>query len=123
MKHDNEKYQILSPDGLPITDEPFESRQAALNYIPQWRERFDHQGYYRAIGGRIPLDELTGRFAVLNELGALQHSNSESGCGRKRERGEARNSTRSRSRPRESKSLRKQACWPTDSGRGPRYGS
>jgi len=72
MKPDNEKYQIISPDGLPITDEPFVSRQAALNYIPQWRERFEHQGYYKAIGGRIPLDELTGRLTIVPDSEAVE---------------------------------------------------
>lgn len=72
MKQDNEKYQIFSPDGLPITDEPFENRQAALNYIPQWRERFEHQGYYKAISGRIPLEELTGRLTIVPDSEAVE---------------------------------------------------
>lgn len=40
------KYHVLSPDGFPITHEPFKSKTAAREYIPRWCERFQAQGYY-----------------------------------------------------------------------------
>lgn len=72
MKPDNEKYVIISPDGLPLTHDPFESKKAALDYIPKYREGLEHQGYYAAVGRRIPLDELAGHLTVLPESAAME---------------------------------------------------
>jgi len=52
-------YNVISPDGFPITCEPFTSKKAALDYVPLWCQRFESQGYYSAIGYKIPLNELT----------------------------------------------------------------
>lgn len=53
------KYHVLSPDGFPITHEPFASERAAMKYIPQWCEQYQRQGYYSTSGrGRIALEEL-----------------------------------------------------------------
>lgn len=59
------KYHVLSPDGFPITLEPFNSKAEALAYIPRWCHRFKHQGYYSAVGGRIPLSALPHRLMVV----------------------------------------------------------
>jgi hypothetical protein len=60
------KYHVISPDGFPITHEPFKSRRAALKFIPQWCERFQHQGYYSTSGReRIPLEELPDYLSIL----------------------------------------------------------
>jgi len=52
------RYHVMSPDGLPITPESFDSLEAAARYIPKWFEMFRHQGFYAAVGRRIPLDEV-----------------------------------------------------------------
>jgi hypothetical protein len=51
-------YHVISPDGFPITCKPFASKEEAENNIPVYCSRFKHQGYYAAMRGRIPLDEL-----------------------------------------------------------------
>ena len=52
------EYFVMSPDGISITPEPFNSLEDAARYIPKWFEMFQHQGYYAAVGRRIPLDEV-----------------------------------------------------------------
>jgi len=59
FNHEPVQYHVLSPDGLPITPEPFGSLEEAARYIPTWFEMFQHQGFYAAVGNRIPLDEVT----------------------------------------------------------------
>jgi hypothetical protein len=52
-------YEVLSPDGFPITCEPFKTKKAALEYIPRWCERYQSQGYYStARRDQIPLADL-----------------------------------------------------------------
>lgn len=53
-----QKYDVISPDGFPITCHPFESKQAALDAIPVWCKRYESQGYYSAVGRKISLEEL-----------------------------------------------------------------
>jgi hypothetical protein len=67
MSGDKEKYQIISPDGLPITDEPFESKQEALAYVHGWRDHFQQQGYYAGVSKRISLEELAGHLTIVPE--------------------------------------------------------
>ncbi len=52
------KYIVKSPDGLSLTNEPFESLEAAAKYIPTYCRNLEFQGYYAAVGRRISLDEL-----------------------------------------------------------------
>jgi hypothetical protein len=52
-------YHVISPDGFPITCQPFASEQEALDAIPVWCRRFKKQGYYSTSNlERIPLKEL-----------------------------------------------------------------
>ena len=52
-------FDVLSPDGFPITCEPFKTKKAALKFIPQWCERYQQQGYYSTTNrDQIPLNEL-----------------------------------------------------------------
>lgn len=52
-------YNVISPDGFPITCEPFTSRKAALKYTPQWIKRYEQQGYYStASREKILLEDL-----------------------------------------------------------------
>ncbi len=71
---ENEKYNVISPDGLPITDEPFKSRQEALAYIQKWCDSFKSQGYYAGVEERIPLDELPSRLEIVAERDAPELS-------------------------------------------------
>jgi len=60
------KYDVLSPDGFPITHEPFKSKQAALDYIPRWCARYEQQGYYStAQREHIPLEMLPGCLEIV----------------------------------------------------------
>ncbi len=53
------KYNVLSPDGIPIAPKPFASRKAAQAFIPLWCKRYERQGYYlTAQWEKIPLEEL-----------------------------------------------------------------
>jgi hypothetical protein len=62
---ETQKWNVLSPDGFPITPEPFASEQAARDFIPRWCSRYEEQGYYSAVGGRIPLDELPDELRIV----------------------------------------------------------
>ena len=53
-----QKYHVVSPDGFPITPEPFKSEKEALDYIPLWCQRFKRQGYYAGVRFKIPVKEL-----------------------------------------------------------------
>lgn len=55
---EGQTYHVISPDGFPITHEPFVSIEEALAYIPEWCKRYEAQGYYSAVGRRIPLEDL-----------------------------------------------------------------
>jgi len=53
------KYHVLSPDGFPISHEPFKSRRAAMKAIPEWCKRYELQGYYSTSDRqRISLEDL-----------------------------------------------------------------
>jgi hypothetical protein len=59
-------YNVISPDGFPITCEPFASERDALEAIPAWCQRFKKQGYYSTSGlQRIPLKELRDYLSVV----------------------------------------------------------
>jgi hypothetical protein len=52
-------YDVISPDGFPISCKPFPSKKAALAAIPVWCARFEQQGYYSTNRWeKIPLPEL-----------------------------------------------------------------
>jgi hypothetical protein len=60
-----EKFQLIGPDNIPLTPEPFDSREEAEAYIPKWVELYRKQGYYStADGHRIPVDELANRIKL-----------------------------------------------------------
>ena len=40
------KYNVISPDGIPMTCKPFANKQAAQDAIPLLCKRYEHQGYY-----------------------------------------------------------------------------
>jgi hypothetical protein len=52
-------YTVLSPDGLPLTPDPFTSPAQARAFIRRWCRSYRQQGYYSSVDtGRIPLDIL-----------------------------------------------------------------
>ena len=60
-------FDVLSPDGFPITFEPFESKRAAREFIPKWCKRYELQGYYSTSRWEhIPLDELPDRLSIVS---------------------------------------------------------
>lgn len=59
------KYNVITPDGIPITCFPFNSEQEARDAIPLWCKQFEEQGYY--LDGNlteISLDELPDLLAI-----------------------------------------------------------
>lgn len=67
-KPEQQKFNVLSPDGFPITAEPFNSQREAEAAIPQWCERYQKQGFYTTTEReRIPFKELPQRVQVAPE--------------------------------------------------------
>lgn len=59
MKAKNKKFDVLSPDGIPIFyNRTYASREEATAAFNEWKKRYEQQGYYSSNYGRIPLDEL-----------------------------------------------------------------
>jgi hypothetical protein len=52
---DTVRYNVLSPDGFPISPEPFNSLKAAKKYVREWVEGYRQQGYYSHKDFFIPL--------------------------------------------------------------------
>jgi hypothetical protein len=53
------KYDILSPDGIPIDYEAvYDSPAQAEAAFKEWAKRYKHQGYYSSTKGRISLRSL-----------------------------------------------------------------
>jgi hypothetical protein len=53
------RYDVVSPDGLPISPEPFDSFAEAEQALGLWCLRFAGQGFYSSVDGRIPLGQLS----------------------------------------------------------------
>lgn len=53
------KYQVISPDGIPIQPKPHGSFIAAHKALKKWVDKFRPQGYYRLANGNcIPVRHL-----------------------------------------------------------------
>ena len=66
-KPEQQKFNVLSPDGFPISAEPFNSQKEAEAAIPQWCERYQEQGYYATSDRqRIPVKELPNHVQVVS---------------------------------------------------------
>jgi hypothetical protein len=62
------KFNVLSPDGFPISREPFKSQQEAEEAIPKWCERYEQQGYYSTSSReRIPVAELPQHLEIISD--------------------------------------------------------
>lgn len=64
MKTDRVRWTVLSPDGVPIAPETYPSEDAARTALAAWCRRFEAQGYYAAVDGRIAIDDLQGRCRI-----------------------------------------------------------
>ncbi len=52
-------YNVLSPDGIFISCEPFNTEEEAVKYAYQWCKRYERQGYYSTNRWeKIPLEDL-----------------------------------------------------------------
>ena len=58
------KFTVWGPDGIPIQEEPFASREEAVSGIVDFVERFRRQGYYAGVGYRLKLVEIAGRCTI-----------------------------------------------------------
>ena len=59
-------FNVISPDGFPISCEPFASEQEALSAIPVWCNWFKNQGHYSTSNRQnIPLKELPDYLRVI----------------------------------------------------------
>ncbi len=51
-------FNVMSPDGIPITLEPFKTIELAFNGFKEWVNGFVKQGYYSSNAGQIDLRDL-----------------------------------------------------------------
>lgn len=54
----------MGPDGIPIREKPFASREAAERGIAAFIARFRGQGYYAGVGFRLELAKIAGRCTI-----------------------------------------------------------
>jgi hypothetical protein len=64
MKTDRVRWTVVSPDGVPIAPETYPSEDAAREALAAWCGRYEAQGYYASVSGRIALADLTRRCRV-----------------------------------------------------------
>jgi hypothetical protein len=64
MKTDRVRWTVVSPDGVPIAPETYPSEAAARKALAAWCGRYEAQGYYASVSGRIALADLPGRCRV-----------------------------------------------------------
>ena len=53
------RWEVLSPDGFAIhREDTYPSVAAAKKALAKWAKRFEQQGYYASVRGRIALKDL-----------------------------------------------------------------
>ncbi len=52
------KFIVISPDGITINNNRYDSMQEAIDGFTAWAKQYEKQGYYSSNNGRIPLNEL-----------------------------------------------------------------
>ena len=57
-------FTVLGPDGVPIREKQFPSREAAERGIADFVARFRVQGYYAGVGYRLKLEEIARRCTI-----------------------------------------------------------
>jgi hypothetical protein len=59
MANKKKRFDVISPDGFSIHfSDTYKSVEAAKEAFENWKKRYEVQGYYSSVRGRIPLDEL-----------------------------------------------------------------
>jgi hypothetical protein len=61
---DIRRYAVISPDGIPSQPEPLVGIEAARREKAAFVTRYKTQGYYAAVGQRIPWEELKGHVRI-----------------------------------------------------------
>ena len=61
---DIRRYAVISPDGIPSQPEPLVGIEAARKEKAAFVERYKTQGYYAAVGQRIPWEALEGQVRI-----------------------------------------------------------
>ena len=62
------RYDIYSPDGIPIHPEKTYTKDEVMPAFEEWKKRFEFQGFYSSVRfGRIPLEDLED-FCELKEV-------------------------------------------------------
>jgi hypothetical protein len=60
------KYDVISPDGIPIENNGgYNSIEEANVAFIKWKKMFEHQGYYSSISGRISLEDLKEKCRII----------------------------------------------------------
>ena len=61
------KFDVISPDGFSISmDELWKSKAEAKKALKEWIKRYQKQGYYASVNGRIPLENLEKHCKIIN---------------------------------------------------------
>lgn len=59
MANKKKRFDVISPDGFSINfSGTYKSVEDAQKGFKNWKKRFELQGYYSSVRGRISLDEL-----------------------------------------------------------------
>lgn len=59
-------FDVISPDGFSIDRiMTYPTRTKAKNALKKWTKRFEQQGYYSSVKGRIPLSELADHCKII----------------------------------------------------------
>jgi hypothetical protein len=61
------RYVVISPDGFPLRPEPFATKREAEEFVSLWCKQYERQGYYAAISGKIPVEELADHIRMCSE--------------------------------------------------------
>lgn len=56
-----QNFDVFSPDGFPIhPTDTYKTKKEAESALKQWVKRYETQGYYSSVKGRISLKDLPG---------------------------------------------------------------
>jgi len=67
MKAKKPKFDVLSPDGFSIHfSDTYNSEEEAKIALKNWCKRYELQGYYSSVNGRISLKDLKSCCKIIN---------------------------------------------------------
>ncbi len=64
---DTDKFQVVSPDGIPINNKWYNSIEDAIIAAKEFVARFKSQGFYSSTRGRIALSHLIYNLKIVND--------------------------------------------------------